>query len=123
MQVDPKRLDQVLFNLLSNAVKYNRDLGAVTVSAQAVDAARLRLSVTDTGDGIPPDKLPLLFTPFERLGAERTGVEGPGLGLALSKQLVEAMGGAMTVASAPGQGTTFCLMFPELAGPGHALLS
>jgi signal transduction histidine kinase/CheY-like chemotaxis protein len=119
VHADPKRLDQVLLNMLSNAVKYNREDGTVTVVAHAGDTGRLRLSVTDTGPGIAPEKLPLLFTPFERLGAERTGVEGTGLGLALSKQLVEAMGGAMTVASAPGDGTTFTIELgvADPAGP------
>jgi signal transduction histidine kinase/ActR/RegA family two-component response regulator len=106
---DPKRLDQVLLNVLSNAVKYNRDGGRVSVAMTAGSAGRLRVSITDTGQGIAPDKLPRLFTPFERLGAERTDVEGTGLGLALSKQLVEAMGGSMQAESTLGQGTTFTI--------------
>ncbi len=91
---DRQRLRQVLLNLLSNAVKYNRPAGTVTLrSGIAPDARHVRLSVTDTGAGIAVDKLPLLFTPFERLGAENTDVEGSGMGLALSKRLVEVQGG------------------------------
>jgi len=108
---DRQRLKQVLLNLLSNAVKYNREAGSITVWCAAAPDNRLRLNVRDTGLGIPPDKLGQLFTPFERLGAEATGVSGTGLGLALSKGLVDAMGGAIGVESTPGQG---CLFWVEL---------
>src|SRR2546426_2988587 len=90
---DRQRLQQVLLNLLSNAVKYNRARGAVTVSCEERGSDRLRILVTDTGQGISPGKLERLFIPFDRLGAEGTGIEGTGLGLALSKHLVEVMGG------------------------------
>jgi signal transduction histidine kinase len=103
---DRQRLKQVLLNILSNAVKYNREHGSVTVSVQQ-DRDALRLSVTDTGPGIAPEDLEKLFQPFERLGAEQSTVEGTGLGLALSKGLVTAMGGILGVASHPGEGTTF----------------
>jgi PAS domain S-box-containing protein len=103
---DRHRLNQILLNLMSNAVKYNSAGGRVTVGFEKV-GARMRISVTDTGAGIPPEKLALLFQPFERLGADQTAVEGTGLGLALSRGLAEAMGGALGVASEVDQGSTF----------------
>jgi PAS domain S-box-containing protein len=107
VQADRQRLQQVLLNLLSNAIKYNRPGGTVDVTGARVGDSRLRLHVTDTGHGIAADKLERLFTPFDRLGAEASGVEGTGLGLALSKSLVEAMRGTMQVQSRPGVGSTF----------------
>ncbi len=104
---DRQRLKQVLLNLLSNAVKYNRRRGTVALSFENMPAGRLRIKVSDTGPGIAPERLERLFIPFERLGAEQSGVEGTGLGLALSKRLVEAMGGTLGVESMPGQGSTF----------------
>lgn len=105
---DRQRLTQVVLNLLSNAVKYNRPHGAVTVGFESVDdARRLRITVTDSGAGIAPAKLALLFQPFERLGAEQTDVEGTGLGLALSRRLAEAMGGSLGVRSEVDFGSTF----------------
>jgi PAS domain S-box-containing protein len=82
---DRQRLGQILLNLISNAVKYNRPNGSVTVGFEAVSASRLRIKMTDTGAGIRPEKMQLLFNPFERLGAETTTIEGTGLGLALSR--------------------------------------
>lgn len=81
---------------------------------------RLRIVVADTGRGIAPERLQELFQPFNRLGAERTEVEGHGIGLALAKRLVELMDGAIGVESAVGQGTRFWIEFPELAQPVHA---
>lgn len=104
---DQQRLGQALLNLLSNAVKYNAEGGTVSVSVLRAGTESIRIGVTDTGPGIPEDKIPLLFTPFERLGAEQGNVEGTGLGLALSKSLIEAMGGNLQVDSMMGQGTTF----------------
>ncbi len=114
---DRQRLKQVLLNLLSNAVKYNREGGSITVWCDAAPDDRLRLNVRDTGLGIPPDKLGQLFTPFERLGAEATGVSGTGLGLALSKGLVDAMGGAIGVESTPGQGSLFWVELRRAEAP------
>jgi signal transduction histidine kinase/ActR/RegA family two-component response regulator len=104
---DYQRLRQVLLNLLSNAIKYNRHGGRVDVSLESIRADRLRVAVADTGPGIAAEELPMLFSPFERLGAEQRGVEGTGLGLALSRGLVEAMGGTLAAESEVGVGTTF----------------
>jgi PAS domain S-box-containing protein len=113
---DRQRLQQVLLNLLSNAVKYNREGGGVTVSCEERSERRVRLGVTDTGSGIAPEMLERLFTPFDRLGAERGDTEGTGLGLALSRRLVEAMGGRLLVDSRPG-GTTFTVELSATDGP------
>jgi CheY-like chemotaxis protein len=107
LMADRSRINQILLNLLSNAVKYNRDGGHVRVTCDEVPGSRLRITVTDTGAGIGPDKLQLLFEPFERLGAEQTTIEGTGLGLALSKALAEAMGGTLGVESEVDRGSTF----------------
>ncbi len=108
---DQQRLKQVLLNLLSNAIKYNRANGSVTLACTQ-DGARVRLSVTDTGPGISPELRERLFTPFDRLDAESTGIEGTGLGLALSKGLTEAIGGTLGVDSVVGQGSTFWIELP-----------
>ncbi len=114
---DRQRLQQVLLNLLSNAIKYNREGGAVTLACRQSGAETLRLAVTDTGLGIPPEGLAKLFAPFERLGAAEAGIEGTGLGLAFSKVFVEAMGGSIGVESIVGQGTTFWVDLPVAAAP------
>jgi signal transduction histidine kinase/ActR/RegA family two-component response regulator len=104
---DRQRLKQVLLNLLSNAIKYNREGGAVAVSCERVPGERLRLAVRDTGPGVPEGLRDRLFEPFERLGAENGRVEGTGLGLALSRQLIELMGGEIGVESREGHGSVF----------------
>jgi PAS domain S-box-containing protein len=109
VHADRNRFKQVLLNVLSNAIKYNRPGGRVDVSFQITEDARVRTMIADTGIGIAPEHLDKLFAPFERLGAERTAVEGTGLGLALSEGLIEAMGGTIEVQSAVGVGTTFVL--------------
>jgi signal transduction histidine kinase/CheY-like chemotaxis protein len=106
VNADRQRLRQILLNLLSNAVKYNRHAGHVILAVAAGDDLT-RISVTDTGAGIPPEGLARLFQPFERLDAANTDVEGSGIGLALTKRLVEAIGGAIGVESHVGTGTTF----------------
>ncbi len=114
---DSQRLKQVLLNLVSNAIKYGGRGGTVTLSCEDVPGRRVRIKVNDTGPGIPPDKMARLFIPFERLGGGQTGVEGTGLGLALSKGLVEAMGGTVGVDSAVGRGSTFWVEFAATESP------
>ncbi len=120
IRADRQRITQVLLNLLSNAVKYNHAGGSVTVACAAV-GERLQIRVSDTGPGIDPTQVERLFTPFERLGAEYSQVEGTGLGLALSKRLVEVMGGATGVESVLGQGSTFWVELPLMEGPVERL--
>ena len=119
VHADRQRLAQVLLNLLSNAVKYNREGGEVTLEYEVTDE-RVRLGVRDTGKGIPVDRMDQLFVPFERLGAEQTGVEGTGLGLALSKRLVEAMEGSLTVESVEGEGSVFWVELIRVSDPTDA---
>lgn len=104
---DSTRLKQVLLNLLSNAVKYNREEGSIAITYQEMPDNRLRLAVSDTGEGIPEGQLSSLFESFNRLGADDTGVEGTGIGLVITKRLVELMGGSIGVESRPGEGSTF----------------
>lgn len=111
---DSQRLKQILLNLVMNAVKYNVDGGAVLVSFGQSDDARLRIRISDTGPGIDPGSLNRLFTPFDRIGAENQGVEGTGLGLALSQKLAVAMAGEITVESVVGGGSTFTLELPAV---------
>ena len=111
VRADHRRLRQVLCNLLSNAVKYNRPGGVVEVQARR-DAEGVAIDVTDGGVGLDADQLERLFQPFERLGAQHTAVQGTGLGLALSQQLVDAMGGELRASSQPGLGSTFTVRLP-----------
>lgn len=114
---DRQRLNQVLLNLLSNAVKYNRPGGRVVLTIEEQPKGRVRILVSDTGAGIPADKLALLFRPFERLGAESTGIEGTGLGLTLARGLAEAMGGSVGVRSEIDRGSTFWLELASTDDP------
>jgi PAS domain S-box-containing protein len=109
---DRERLQQVLLNLLSNAVKYNREGGTVRVRCEPRAPGRVAVAVADTGVGIPADKMDRLFTPFERLGAEQSRVEGTGLGLALARRLTEAMGGTIS-AESDARGSTFRVELDE----------
>ena len=104
---DETRLTQVLINLLSNAVKYNRDGGSVMLSCQTLADRMVRFIVSDTGKGIPIGKQDDLFKPFERLGRENGDIEGTGIGLAITKKMVELMGGTIGVKSVEDQGSTF----------------
>jgi PAS domain S-box-containing protein len=103
---DRTRVKQILINLLSNAVKYNREHGTVVVEC-TVTPERMRISIKDSGAGLPPEKLVQLFQPFNRLGQETGGEEGTGIGLVVTKQLVELMGGTIGVKSTVGVGSEF----------------
>ncbi|MEY2481661.1 MAG: hypothetical protein QOK24_189 [Verrucomicrobiota bacterium] len=118
---DRQRFKQVLLNLLTNAVKYTAMQGSVDVSFDDSGNGTMRLLVRDTGAGIPTEKLSRLFTPFDRLGAEQSTVEGTGLGLALSQRLVEAMHGCIGVNSTVGDGSTFWVELPQAESPFQQL--
>ena len=107
VSADRTRVKQVLINLLSNAIKYNRPQGTVEVTCGASSADRVRISVQDSGEGLAPEQLARLFQPFNRLGQEANSAEGTGIGLVVSKRLVELMGGEIGVASTVGVGSMF----------------
>ncbi len=116
---DPLRLKQVLTNLLSNAVKYNRDGGALSVTARRLPAQGgdgVELAVSDSGLGLTPEQLAALFQPYNRLGRENSGIEGTGIGLVISRSLAELMGGTLVASSETGVGTTFTLRLPAADG-------
>jgi CheY-like chemotaxis protein len=118
MRADRTRLKQVLLNLLSNAVKFNRRQGSVNVVCAAEFSGTVPtvcVRVSDTGTGLTREQVGRLFVPFERLQADQRRIEGTGIGLALSKRLVEAMGGAIGVESSPGSGSTFWVRLPLAA--------
>ncbi len=109
---DPTRLSQAVINLGSNAIKYNRPGGSVRFSCATAPDGRVRIAVEDSGIGIAADKLDSLFQPFNRLGAERTRIEGTGIGLALSRRLVERMNGTIGYSSVLGVGSRFWIDVP-----------
>lgn len=121
---DPKRLKQVLLNLLSNGVKYNRRRGTVVVSCSYSSPTRVRIAVRDSGTGLSREQIAHLFEPFNRLGQERSDREGTGIGLVVSRRLVEAMEGEIGVESAVGEGSTFWveLQRPEATLPQGVLV-
>jgi PAS domain S-box-containing protein len=119
--VDRQRIKQVLLNLLSNAIKYNYSDGDVSVTWEKGEPGRLLIRVSDSGAGIPEAMMHRLFNPFDRLGAESGQVEGTGLGLALSKGLVHAMGGALTAESTVGKGSVFTVELPLTEPPVQRL--
>ncbi len=125
VRADRQRLTQVLLNLLSNAVKYNRPEGAVRIGCEPVRGAdgqeSLRIRVHDQGAGIDAALRDQLFVPFARLGAEHTGVEGTGLGLALSQRLAQAMGGTLFLERSDAAGSVFAVDLPTTDGPLAAL--
>jgi signal transduction histidine kinase len=109
---DEQRLRQVLLNLVSNAVKYNRPGGSVRIEARPDDAGSIVLTVQDSGPGMTAAQMDRLFQPFDRLGAERTRVPGTGLGLVISRGLIQAMGGSLVLESTPQVGTRALLTIP-----------
>ena len=125
VKADRQRLRQILVNLLSNAIKYNRVGGTVTITCQADSPDQASLTVADTGPGILAADLDRIFDPFERLGAQQSAIEGTGIGLPLARALAEAMHGALTAASVPGEGTTFTITLPrspDLATADHVMV-
>ena len=121
VSADRTRVKQVMINLLSNAIKYNRDDGTVTVLCVMSADKRVRVSVADTGMGLGPEQLANLFQPFNRLGQESGGEEGTGIGLVVTKQLVELMGGHIGVESSVGGGCVFWVELEAAAAPHLAL--
>ncbi|RFP10129.1 MULTISPECIES: hybrid sensor histidine kinase/response regulator [unclassified Duganella] len=119
VHADRTRVKQVMINLLSNAIKYNRRDGKVTVECAAGSEGMVRISVTDTGAGLSDEQMAQLFQPFNRLGQEDGAEEGTGIGLVVTKQLTELMGGAIGVRSEIGIGTTFWI---ELAASSEPVL-
>jgi PAS domain S-box-containing protein len=117
VQADRTRLKQVVINLLSNAVKYNKVGGTVVVDCEGSTADRVRLNVRDTGAGLTPEQLTQLFQPFNRLGQERGTEQGTGIGLVMSKRLIELMGGALGVESSVGVGSVFWWTLAAAAAP------
>jgi PAS domain S-box-containing protein len=118
---DRQRLKQVLLNLVTNAVKYNEPGGSVSLSCTSSGQDKMRLAVSDTGVGIAAEKLSRLFTPFDRLGAEQSQVQGTGLGLALCQRLVKEMRGTIGVDSIVGGGSIFWIELSRTASPLQAL--
>jgi len=104
---DRTRVKQALINLLSNAIKYNREHGTIEIKLTLISPERIRISVIDTGVGLTEDKLAHIFQPFNRLGQENGTVEGTGIGLVVTKQLIEMMGGTIGVTSTVGVGSEF----------------
>ena len=119
VRADRIRVIQVLINLLSNAIKYNIKQGIVEVNCIKTTPGRIRVSIRDTGPGLNPEQLAQLFQAFNRLGQEAGGVEGTGIGLVVSKQLVELMGGIIGVESTVGVGSVFWFELISVAEPHH----
>jgi CheY-like chemotaxis protein/anti-sigma regulatory factor (Ser/Thr protein kinase) len=117
VKADRTRLKQIIINLLSNAIKYNKEQGTVVVDCTVSASERIRISVADTGAGLPPEKLAQLFQPFNRLGQEVGGVAGTGIGLVVTKRLAELMEGVLGVESTVGVGSVFWCELMSAAAP------
>jgi signal transduction histidine kinase/CheY-like chemotaxis protein len=122
VNADRTRLKQIVINLLSNAIKYNKPEGTVVVDCTVGNPKRIRISVKDTGAGLPPEKLAQLFQPFNRLGQESGGVAGTGIGLVVTKRLVELMEGTIGVESTVGAGSMFWCELTVAAPPKITIL-
>jgi len=117
VSADRTRLKQIFINLLSNAIKYNAVGGRVIVDSVVSTETHVRISIKDAGEGLPPEKLAQLFQPFNRLGQEAGGAEGTGIGLVVTKRLVELLGGSIGVESTLGEGSTFWIELLETEAP------
>ena len=113
VKADRQRLDQALMNLISNAIKYNRSGGDVRISLGRRTEQSVELRIQDSGQGMSDAQLTRLFQPFERLGRETSDIEGTGLGLIITRSLIEAMGGDLAISSQPGQGTCASVFLPR----------
>ncbi len=112
VKADRTRLRQVFVNLASNAVQYNKPGGTVTITCENSTPHEIRINLCDTGPGIPPEQCESIFDPFTRLNGKETVVDGPGIGLTISKRLIELMGGVIGLESTPGQGSCFHVTLP-----------
>ncbi len=110
--VDHTAMVQVFLNLLSNAIKYNKEGGSIILKSEITSNEMVRISVSDTGYGISNEKIDVLFEPFERLDMENREIDGAGIGLTITKHLVELMGGSISVKSDLGKGSCFAIEFP-----------
>jgi PAS domain S-box-containing protein len=117
MLADATRVKQILTNLLSNAVKYNHDGGRIHVASRVREPDAVEIAVTDTGIGMSELQLEALFQPFNRLGRERSNLQGTGIGLVISQRLAELMGGALQARSSEGEGSSFILALPLVIDP------
>jgi len=121
--IDPGRFKQVLYNYLSNAVKFTGSGGTISVTLASQDDSTFRLDVEDTGNGIPPSEIPLLFREFLQLPNSRKAEQGTGLGLALTRRIVEAQGGTVSVRSEVGKGSVFSAVLPVFGTPKNLTAS